>query len=75
MSKDDVKAVLNRVLSWPKDRQEDAVEALKSMEAQDQSGYQLTDEQVAEVKRRQAEKNPQTLTLKQFDKRLRRLSV
>ena len=36
---------------------------------------QLTDAQLAEVRRRRAEKNPKTLTLKQLDARLRRLGV
>jgi hypothetical protein len=50
--------VLDRVLTWPKERQEDVVEALKSMEAQDSSSYRLSDEQIAEVHRRLADKTP-----------------
>ena len=72
---DQVKEILDRVLTWPPERQEDAVEILMSIEAQDKSGYRLTDEQLAELRRRQAEKDPKTLTLAEFDERLRRFGV
>jgi hypothetical protein len=52
MTKDQVKAVLDRVLHWPEARQEDAAEILRLMEEQDRSTLQLSDEQVAEVRRR-----------------------
>ena len=58
MTKDRVKAVLDRVLTWPSDRQEDAARVLTEMEQQDASSYTLTDEQVAEVKRRLADPSP-----------------
>jgi hypothetical protein len=45
------------------------------MEAQDESTYQLSDEQLAEVRRRRAEKNPKTLTLAEFDGNLRRFGI
>ena len=41
------------------------------MEEQDSSPLRLTDEQAAEVRRRLAEPNPQTLTLAEFNERLR----
>ena len=63
MTKDQVKAVLDRVLTWPPKRQEDAARVLAEMEAQDASPYQLADEQVAEVARRLADPNPKFLTL------------
>ena len=75
MTRDQVKAVLDRVLTWPPERQEDAAELLALIEEQDRSPYRLTDEQLAEVRRRRAEKNPATLTLEQFDQRLRRFGV
>ena len=43
-----------------------------SIEAQDTSEYSLDDEQLAELRRRRAEENLKTLTLADFDKRLRR---
>ena len=75
MTREQVKEVLDRVLTWPPERQEDAAEILMSIEAQDRSGYRLTDEQLAELWRRRAEKYPKTLTLAEFDERLRRFGV
>ncbi len=73
MSKEQVKAVLDRVLTWPDERQEDAAKVLMLMEAQDESIYQLTDEQVAEVRRRQSDPNARRLSLDEFNERMRRL--
>lgn len=42
------------------------------MEKQDKNDAWLTEEQAAEVRRRLAEKNPKTLTLAEFNERLRR---
>ena len=75
MTKDQVKEILDRVLTWPPERQEDAAEILMTLEAQHKSGYHLSDEQLAELRRRRAEKNPKTLTLAELDERLRRFSV
>ena len=50
MTKEQVKAVLDRVLTWPSDRQEDAAKVLMLMELQNESVYRLTDEQVEEVR-------------------------
>jgi len=75
MTKEQVKAVLDRVLTWPPERQEDAVHMLTMMEEQNDDSYQLSDEQLAEVRRRRAEKNPKTFTLEEWDKRLRRFGV
>ena len=72
MTKEQIKAVLDRVLTWPPERQQDAAEILESMEGQDRSGYRLTDEQAAEVQRRRAEPDPKTLSLTEFNERLRR---
>jgi hypothetical protein len=75
MTKEQIRAVLDRVLTWPPERQEDAVTILELIEEQDRSGLQLTEDQRAEVRRRRAEKNAETLTLEQFDHRLRRFGV
>jgi DNA-binding PadR family transcriptional regulator len=72
MSKEQVKAILDRVLTWPDERQEDAAKVLMLMESADESIYRLTDEQVEEVRRRQADPNPRRLTLDEFKERLRR---
>ena len=57
MTKQQVKEILDRVLTWPPQRQEDAVRVLSAMEEQDAHPYHLTDEQVAEVERRLADPN------------------
>jgi len=70
-----VKEILDRVLTWPVERQEDAAEILMGIEAQDRSDYRLSDEQLAELRRRRAERNPEVLSLAEFDERLRRFGV
>ena len=72
MTKEQVKAVLDRVLSWPPERQEEAARVLTQMEEQDPSPYQLTDEQLAEVKRRLADPTPKFLTLEEVRERFAR---
>ncbi len=63
MTKNQVKSILDRVLTWPRERQQDAAEMLTLMGEQDKATYRLTDEQVAEVNRRLADPNPKFLTL------------
>jgi hypothetical protein len=65
MTKEQVKAVLERVLSWPPERQADVVHVIERMEEQDKSPLRLSDEQVAEVERRLADPNPRFLTLEE----------
>lgn len=72
MTKGQVKAVLDRVLTWPAERQEDAARVLIEMEEQDTSTYQLTDEQLAEVKRRLADPTPKFLSLEEVRERFAR---
>jgi hypothetical protein len=72
MTREQVKQVLDRVLTWPPKRQEDAARLLSEMERQDHSDLGLTDDQAAEVRRRLAEENPKTLTLAEFSARLYR---
>jgi len=72
MTKQQVKEILDRVLTWPPDRQEDAVRVLSDMESQDASAYRLTDEQVAEVRRRLADPNPKFLTVEEVRERFAR---
>jgi hypothetical protein len=55
MTKEQLKEVLDRVLTWPPRRQEDAARVLIEMEGQDASPYHLSDDQVAEVERRRAD--------------------
>ena len=72
MTKDQVKEILDRVLTWPPERQADVAHVVELMEEQDNSALRLTDEQAAEVRRRLEEKNPNTVALSEFNERLRR---
>ena len=71
MTKDQIAAVLERVRTWPEKRQEDAARVLLEMEAQDRSAYQLTDEQLAEVRRRRAKNDPNRILFEDVFKRFR----
>jgi hypothetical protein len=51
MTKEQVKTILDRVLTWPPERQADVAQVVTLMEEQDKSTLRLSDEQVAEVKR------------------------
>lgn len=75
MTQDQVKAILDRVLTWPRERQEDAAELLTLIEQHDRSPYRLTDEQLRDVRDRIADRDAPTLTLDELDERLRRLGV
>jgi hypothetical protein len=72
MTREQVKQILDRVLTWPAERQADAAHMLELMEEQDQSTVRLTDEQVAEVERRLADPNPKFLTLEEVRGRFAR---
>jgi hypothetical protein len=72
MTREQVKELLDRVLTWPSERQADLAEVARIMEQQDKSALRLTEEQAAEVGRRLAEKNPKTLTLTELNAHLRR---
>jgi hypothetical protein len=72
MIKDQVKEILDRVLTWPAERQADLAHVVEIMEEQDKGDLRLSEEQAAEVRRRLAEKNPKTITLAEFNERLRR---
>jgi hypothetical protein len=75
MTRNQVKEILDRVLSWPSERQADVAEVVTRMEEQDRSALRLTNEQLAEVRRRRAKKNPTYITLADARKRFRGLSV
>jgi hypothetical protein len=73
MTRDQVKAILERVLSWPPERQADVVHVVELMEEQDTSPLRLSDEQVVEVERRLADPNPKFLTLEEVREHFARL--
>ena len=56
MTREQVKEVLERVLSWPRERQEDAAAVLAAMEEQDTLSLHLTRDQADEVRRRRAQR-------------------
>ncbi|MFL5059390.1 MAG: hypothetical protein ACJ8DQ_04830 [Xanthobacteraceae bacterium] len=66
-----MKQILDRVLTWTPERQADAVRMVELMEEQDNSPLGLSDEQLAEVRRRRAKKNPKYVSLNQARKRFR----
>jgi hypothetical protein len=72
MTREQVKELLDRVLSWPPERQADLAEVARIMEQQDKSTLRLSEEQAAEVRRRLAETTPKTLTLADLNAHLRR---
>jgi hypothetical protein len=71
MTKAQVKEILDRVLSWPPERQADVARMVELMEKQDSSTLRLTDEQVAEVRRRLADPAQQTIPAEEVFKRFR----
>ncbi len=71
MTKEQVKEALDRVLTWPPERQQDAIEILRSIEQRDASDLRLTDEQLAEVRRRRAKSDPNRISLEEVFRRYR----
>jgi hypothetical protein len=69
MTRDQVKEILDRVMNWPLRRQADLVHIIDLMEEQDRCDLQLTDEEVAEVRRRLADPKSTLLTLEQVRER------
>jgi hypothetical protein len=66
-----VKDILDRVLTWPAERQEDVAHVVELMEEQDKSSLQLTAEQAAEVRRRLADRSRKSIPADQVFKRFR----
>jgi hypothetical protein len=71
MTKEQIKAVLDKVLSWPPKRQEDVAHIVELMEEQDRSDLQLTQEQAEEVRRRLADPNRKTIPAAEVFERFR----
>jgi predicted transcriptional regulator len=49
MTKDQVKDILDRVLTWPPERQEDAAQLLLELEASEREFYHPSDEEWAAI--------------------------
>jgi hypothetical protein len=71
MTKEQVKQILDRALTWPPERQADVAHMVELMEEQDNSTLRLSDEQLAEVRRRRAKKNPTYVSLAEARNRFR----
>ena len=69
MTRDQVKEILNRVLTWPPESQADVAHVVELMQEQDRSDLRLSDEQAAEVRRRLANPSPNTIPAEQVFKR------
>jgi hypothetical protein len=75
MTDEQLALIFERVRHWPRERRRKAAEILMLIEEQDSSALQLSDEQLAEVRRRRADKDAKPLTLEEFDARLRRFGI
>jgi hypothetical protein len=71
MTRNQVKEILDRVLSWSPERQADVAHVVELMEQQDRSALRLSDEQLAEVRRRRAKKDPKYVSLAEARKQFR----
>jgi predicted transcriptional regulator len=49
MTKAEIDAVLDRVKTWPPERQEDAAQMLLAMEEQGTAAYKLSSEELADI--------------------------
>ncbi len=61
MTKDQVREILDRVLTWPPERQADVARIVELMEEQNESELGLSNEQAAEVRRRLADPSPNNI--------------
>jgi hypothetical protein len=71
MTKDQVKEILDRVLTWPAERQADVAHVVELMEEQNKSDLRLSDEQAVEVRRRLANPSAKTIPAEEVFKRFR----
>ena len=71
MTRDQVKEILDRVSTWPPERQADLAHVVQEMEEYDSSDLRLSDEQADEVRRRMAEPNRKTIPAEMVFKRFR----
>lgn len=75
MTEQQLDVIFERVRRWPRERQREAAEILTLLEEQDSSLLELTDEQLAEVRRRRADADSKLLTLEELDAGLTRFGL
>jgi hypothetical protein len=71
MTKEQVREILDRVLTWSPERQADVAHVVEIMEEQDKSELRLSDEQAAEVRRRLANPSAKTIPAEEVFNRFR----
>jgi hypothetical protein len=71
MTKKRVKELLDRVLTWPPERQADVAQVIEFMEAQDNQALSLSEEQAAEVRRQLDNPSPNRIPAEDVFARLR----
>ena len=71
MTRDQVKEILDRVATWPPERQADLAHVVQEMEEYDSSDLRLSAEQADEVRRRSAEPSGKTIPAEMIFKRFR----
>ena len=69
MTKKEVREILDRVLTWPPERQEDAAHVLAKMEEYDASECGLSGEQAEEVAHQMNSLGPTFITLGEIQRR------
>ena len=68
-----LQSILDRMESWPEDRQRRAAVVLASFEAEEHDkDLQVSDEDLAEIDRRLADVNAPSMSLEEFDRRFAR---
>ena len=69
-----LQTILDRIDTWPVELQERAIDALETIEAPgDAEAWQLSDEDVEELRHRMNDRDEPTLSLDELDRRLDRL--
>ena len=71
MTREQVKEILDRVLTWSPERQADVAHVVEVMEEQDKSELRLTEEQAVEIRRRLANPSQKTISAEEVFERFR----
>jgi ABC-type uncharacterized transport system ATPase subunit len=68
---DRVKEIVDRIREWTPERQADLAKIAQLMEEQDKSDVGISDDQAEEIRRRLQKKNPESMTLDEFNAYIR----